>query len=59
MYVQLLIYIYIYIYIYISYTMESSCNQNSNTLGPDWPQNDPPRVACVVAQQYSSAAFVS
>jgi hypothetical protein len=35
-----------------------SLNPNSNSLAPDRPQHDSP-TACVIAQQYSSATFVS
>jgi hypothetical protein len=35
-----------------------SLNQNSSTLEPDCPQHDGP-AACVIAQQYFSADFVS
>jgi len=37
---------------------ESSWNPNFWTQDPDWPQHDCP-ASCVVAQQYSSATFVS
>jgi hypothetical protein len=40
------------------YTGKSSLNPNSSTLEPDEPQHDRP-VACVIAQQYSFATFVS
>jgi len=41
-----------------TYIAESSLNPNPTTLAPDRPQNDRP-AACVIAQQYSSAKFVS
>ena len=41
-----------------SYTWGSSWNQNSNTLEPKRPQHDGP-IAYVIAQQYSSATFIS
>ena len=40
------------------YTMKSSWNSNSNTMKCDRPQHDHPS-ACVIAQQYSSASFIS
>jgi hypothetical protein len=40
------------------YTKESTRNKNSSTLEPDRPQHDR-TASCVIAQQYSSAAFVS
>ena len=39
------------------HTMESSWNPNKNTPDPYRPQRDHP-VACVIAQQYSSAYFI-
>ena len=41
-----------------AYTSGSSWNPKSNTLEPDRPQHEHPAV-CVIAQQYSSATFVS
>jgi hypothetical protein len=41
-----------------AYTREVSLNPNSSTLEPDLLQLDRP-AACVIAQQYSSATFVS
>jgi len=40
------------------YKMGTSWNPNSNIAAPDRPQYDRP-AACVIAQQYSSATFVS
>ena len=40
------------------YTMESCWNLNSKTREPDWLQHDRTTV-CVIANQYSSATFVS
>jgi hypothetical protein len=40
------------------YTRESSWNENWSTLEPDRPQHDCLAV-CVIAQQYSSATYVS
>jgi hypothetical protein len=40
------------------YTRVSSWNPNCKTLQSDWQQYDRPN-ACVIAQQYSSATFVS
>jgi hypothetical protein len=40
------------------YTSKSNLNPNSSTLEPDRPQHYRP-TACVIAQQYSSATFVS
>jgi hypothetical protein len=40
------------------YIKDSSLNPNSNTLEPGWPQNVR-SATYVIAQQYSSATFVS
>jgi hypothetical protein len=42
----------------VMYTRESSWNPHSRTREHDHPQHDHP-AACVIAQQYSSTAFVS
>ena len=49
--------VYVWSTIYV-YTRKSSWNPNSSTLEPDRPQYDHPD-AGVIAQQYSSATFVS
>ena len=45
-------------YRYAKYTRQLSWNTNSKTVEPDRSQRDRP-AACVIAQQYSSAKFVS